>query len=536
MARGRAALGLAALMVGAGLSIVAPRAGAARGPCEWPQYGHDPGHSFAQSPECSDVNRRSATRLVPKWVFPTADSVSASPAVVDGTVYVGTWDGRFYALPTDPPLGLVKPRWVFRVDDTNGVAFGRISSSAAVVKVAGRRVVVFGGGATLYVLDAANGHKLASLCLDPRDDPAVRCKGSREDIEILSSPAVIPDADGALVVVGMDVHNADNVGRTGVVAMRLHTAPWSLDPLWKFDPEARVALDGPDLLTQGAGTGAGCSSVWGSPAVDAAAGLVFFGTGSCGDPSPAGQPAKGGESVFAVRLADGGLQWWYDASEPVIDYDDDFGASANLLPGGRVGIGGKDGWYYAFARNGDGRPLWKTHAGQAGHLSTGFAIGGMIGSAATGRVKGEPAVFATTAISTPIGEPYDVKFGDIDKTLLRDPGRMLSLHAMSAIDGRILWRAPIARASYGAASYANGVVFMPSTFDFSINAFDANTGLPLWVFPLHGPPSSTPVVVGDSLYVGTGTRTTDLEYKLTDGNTLSPLSPLSGVYGFELVP
>lgn len=97
-----------------------------------------------------------------------------------------------------------------------------------------------------------------------------------------------------------------------------------------------------------------------------------------------------------------------------------------------------------------------------------------------------------------------------------------------------MWRAPPARAAYGAASYVNGVVLVPSTFDFSLKAFHADTGTLLWDAPLHGPPSSTPVPVARSIYLGTGTRTTDAEYKATDGETVSPLSPLSGVWAFAL--
>jgi hypothetical protein len=58
-----------------------------------------------------------------------------------------------------------------------------------------------------------------------------------------------------------------------------------------------------------------------------------------------------------------------------------------------------------------------------------------------------------------------------------------------------------------------------------------------------GPPSSTPVVVGDSVYLGTGTRETDLEYKAVSSQLQnafksslgeSPLSPISGVEAFRL--
>ena len=57
---------------------------------------------------------------------------------------------------------------------------------------------------------------------------------------------------------------------------------------------------------------------------------------------------------------------------------------------------------------------------------------------------------------------------DTDLSLLEDPGRMFSLHALSAVDGRILWRTPLARQSYGAPVYAAGLLFVPSTFDFTL--------------------------------------------------------------------
>lgn len=544
LARGRARIA-ALVAVALATSVVPALAGEFPAPlpggspgeeadCSWPTYGHDAGRSFAQSPGCSMLSPLTALTLRVKWVYPTPDSVTASPAVVGDTVYVGAWDGTFYALPTDPPPGPVVPRWTFTIDDTNNVAFGRIVSSAAVVDVAGTRLVLFGGGATLYALRASDGALLAKLCLDPREetDPPRRCRVSEHDVEIESSPAVVPapDGEGWFVLVGTDVHNARNVGRTGVVAIRLRDDPWALEPVWKFDPETRRTYTGPGLLTEGSGTGDGCASVWSSPAVDTTEGLVFFGTGSCHT------VGLGEESVYAVDLATGALVWSFAAPRDG-RYDDDFGASPNLLPGGLVGVGSKDGWYYRFHRRpgaGAGPLVGATHAGQSGHLTGGFAVGGMIGSAAVGAVGGEPAVFATTAIPTPIGRPLDSGAPSLDIALAEDPGRLFSLHAIAVADGRVLWRAPLARPSYGAHSYVNGVVLVPSTFDFSLKAFDAATGTLLWAAPLNGAPSSTPVPVGRSVYLGTGTRTTDAEYKATDGQTVSPLSPLSGVWAFEV--
>jgi outer membrane protein assembly factor BamB len=272
--------------------------------------------------------------------------------------------------------------------------------------------------------------------------------------------------------------------------------------MWKFDPEARQAYTGPDLLTRGAGTGSGCAGVWSSPAVDVAGGLVFFGTASCN-----GDVRNGAESMWAVRLVDGSLVWTYAPPRTTLRYDDDFGASPNLLPGGLVGEGSKDGVYHVRHRA-TGLPAFAAHVGQSGQAMDDFSVGGMIGSAAVGRVGDEPAVFITTAIGTPLDLPVGADGGPTpDPTVAQDPGRLLSIHAISARDGRVLWRSPISRQTYGAASYANGVVFVTSTVGSSVTAYDADTGVALWSGPVVGPSSSTPVVAGDSLYLGAGTQT-----------------------------
>jgi outer membrane protein assembly factor BamB len=457
-------------------------------------------------------------------------------------VYVGDWAGTFYAIPVAASGLTAQPAWTFHVDDTDGVAFGRIVSSAAVTRVLGRAVVLFGGGATLYALDAKTGALLSALCLDPRDIGARRCRSSEGQVEVESSPAVVTVGAERRVLVGLDVHNDQDVGRTGIVQAALRPTPSGVDlvPLWKFDPEAADVYTGPDLLTRGAGTGSGCASVWSSPVVDVRRNLVVFGTGSC---SVDGVTA--GEHVWAVDLRDGRLVWAFSPPRTSTRLDDDFGASPNLLPGGLVGQGGKDGWYYALRERpqGAGSELeWATHVGEAGHLNTDFAIGGIIGTPATGLVRGEPAIFVTTAIATPIDRPIDDPAGgSLDATLLHDPQRLLSLTALRASDGAILWRNVVPRPSYGAPSFVNGVVLVPVTFSFALQAFDADTGTPLASLPLGGAPSSSPVAVGDSVYIGAGTSQTDFEFKAFGADAVtaltgisSPLAPFSGVYAFRV--
>src|SRR3712207_4956071 len=96
----RRSVALVATAVVASLLAV-PGAGRAAEDCpepSWPMYGRDLEHSFSQDPGCASITMTNAPTLVPKWAVRTLDSVTASPTVVDGTVYVGSWDGVFYAL------------------------------------------------------------------------------------------------------------------------------------------------------------------------------------------------------------------------------------------------------------------------------------------------------------------------------------------------------------------------------------------------------------------------------------------------------
>jgi hypothetical protein len=65
---------------------------------------------------------------------------------------------------------------------------------------------------------------------------------------------------------------------------------------------------------------------------------------------------------------------------------------------------------------------------------------------------------------------------------------------------------------------------VPSTVDFAINVFHADTGVLLRRVPLNGAPSSAPALVGDSLYIGSGTTEQGL-----------PLDDLSGIWAFRVL-
>jgi outer membrane protein assembly factor BamB len=523
----------------------------------WPMYGHDVDHSFSQDPGCASITPANANQLVPKWVVHAKDSVSASPTVetIDGKrkVFVGSWDGTFYALDAETGSTTAPDGWQFQVKDDHNVAFGRIVSSAAVAHFGRIPVVLFGGGATLYALNAGTGALLASIDLDPRtpaDRDADTAAGHVPTVEIESSPAVV----GKDIYVGMDVHNQAHVGRTGIVKLRLQTkhGRWSFDPQWKFDPETHQVHRGVAGLVEDSHQGWGCGGVWSSPAV--AQGLVLFGTSNCDNAADARAAGESwAEASWAIRADTGALVRQFtpadefateDAKLAEAGVDDDFGASPNVLhmADGRVlvGHGRKSADYYVWD-TATGAEVWRAKVGQPGHAGEGFAVGGFLGTPAVQLDDAGHAVRIIGATAIPLPEQPDdpAAFADqVDKMTW-------SVRALDPATGQVLWTDRLAGPSYGAPTVANGVVFVPDTFTDTIQALDAATGRPLWAFPLIGPPASAPAIVGNTVYVGSGTRETDAEFKAARDTGIPtedlasvagphPLSPLSGITAFQL--
>jgi polyvinyl alcohol dehydrogenase (cytochrome) len=550
MGRGRlVGAAVAALVLGA-----VPLARAEDAPaCDrasWPMYGHDPEHSFSQDPGCASITPANVQTLVPKWRVLTPDSVTASPTVVDGRVYVGDWAGTFYALAEDDGREL----WRFEVPDQKKVAFGRIVSSAAVARFRDRvgrskKIVLFGGGSTLYALDAVTGVRLASIDLDPRaPDVQEKQAANPPDVEIESSPVVVGDR----IYVGMDVHNRRDTGRTGLVSLRLHpegTSGWGFSPLWKFDPETERVYEGRDGLTEDSGHGFGCGGVWSSPAV--ADGLVFFGTSNCNHAAARDANEGWAETSWAIRADTGAPVWKYrpaeaefattDEQNAEARADDDFGASPNVLrlADGRtfVGHGRKSATYYAFDAT-TGERKWMTQAGHHGRVDNNFSIGGFLGTPAVQKDAAGHALRVIGATAVPIPRPDQPDFaGNVERSTW-------AVKAMDPMDGTILWKHRLGAPAYGSPTVANGLVFVPNTFTSTLQVLDAATGQLLWA-SVMAPPSSAPAVVGDSVYVGGGTRETDLEYKAIRDTGIDtqeqagflgphPLSPASGIFAFHL--
>lgn len=309
-------------------------------------------------------------------------------------------------------------------------------------------------------------------------------------------------------------------------------------------------------------------------------GLVVFGTGNCAaHPDPAAALGHGdyvdNQSIFALDPVTGVRVWNFvepynrydnNPAEPG-DGDDDFGSSAIVahLPGGSVPTttcrrdtdgattlvieGSKAGFAYGLCAA-DGAKVWAVQAAQPGQLSADYvgAVGGFIGSPSMGLSNGRPTVFFTSAIPTPLTNDGFRQPGDGDTNLsscpglapapllpacpdlsiLADPQRLASLHAVDAATGTVEYQAP-APPTYAASTYTHGVVFLPDSLAAGVAAFDADTGRPLWAFPLGAVPASAAAIAGDSIFLGTGETNSTLA-----GQTVPP--QLTGIWSFTAGP
>src|ERR1700760_284616 len=221
--------------------LLCPRDAASEDRPDWPMYGRNLSHSFSNP--SSDITEQNVSSLAPVWTFVTGDAVTASPAVVDGSLYVGSWDGFFYAINARTGALL----WKFQLDCQPSVVplpevcggpapgvptparfrtpGGIVASSAAVV---GDRVY-FGGGRTLYSLSRHDGRLIWKqvICGNPEDP---NCKTDQNDpLQILSSPAVWGDK----IFVGATTGGVsfDIPYRGGFVALDAKTG----EQVWRFE-------------------------------------------------------------------------------------------------------------------------------------------------------------------------------------------------------------------------------------------------------------------------------------------------------------
>ncbi len=326
-------------------------------PADWATWQKDLSGSRYASGETS-INRDTVGSLAVKWAFtfPRIPGVypGSQPAVVDGTLYVGSTDAKVYAL--DARTGAT--RWVYDLTPVAGPWTAAHPDPVRDGPAVADGTVYFGDSrGYLFAVSQYTGRLRWATLLDTVNP----------DVRITSSPIVfrgrvyvgVSNQEGAYQVFNLNYPCCTARGelvavdaRTGAIAWRHYTVP-----------PAQPVGSWPSGATEYAPSG---GSVWATPVIDPASRTIFVGTAQ----NYTGTEGET-DSVLAVDTGTGKVRWSYKAQTDTYtnicgfpqypgycpgaangtDHDWDFSSNGNLFrSGGRevLGIGEKNGVYRAF--------------------------------------------------------------------------------------------------------------------------------------------------------------------------------------------
>lgn len=231
-----------------------------------------------------------------------------------------------------------------------------------------------------------------------------------------------------------------------------------------------------------------------------------------------------GGTLYALRAATGTLLWSYptsggsptvvngvvyvgasnvsafDAVTGTLLWTTPYGGGSPAVADGIVYVGSGNGTMYAFAAA-DGALLW-THATGGAVRTTPAVANGVVyvGSGddhlyaldtSTGSVLWSQTLQLNGSDSSPAVANGVVYVGSEDG----------NLYALDSLTGSVLW---VTRTRHGqvetSPAVANGVVYVG--FDHKVAAYDASTGMVLWMFTTREWVYSSPAVANGAVYVG----------------------------------
>ena len=412
----------------------------------WPQYGNSLDGTRQAGP--SRITAATVGRLRPIWRFTAGGPVTGTPAVADGTVHIGSYDGTLYAL--DARTG--RARWQYA---TGARAFERdmkvplgISGSAAIT---GDLVIVGDADAVLHAVDRHTGTLVWRTSVEAAPN------GS-----IWSSPVVWEET----VYVGVASVAKEAGFRGSIVAL----------------DRATGAIRWQTYMTPEGVDGAGVFAV---PAIDIARRLLFAGTQNAYTARPA--PYGHVISMVALDANSGEIRWSFAAppndaqTSPTADVG--ISASPGLVTveiNGQsrdlVVEGQKNGKLWALDRE-TGDLVWQSTISPPGPL------GGMEGTAA---ISPDGIVVPATRWAA-----WDALASGLVSGV--DPS-----------DGSVRWTIDLERPAAAAATIVNDIALL-ATLDGILHAVTVRDGRMVATFDLGLSANGGVAVAGDLVVLGAGT-------------------------------
>lgn len=531
-------------------------AGAARG--EWLHYGRD--YSQQRFSPLDQINARTVKRLVPKWIYQTGSAATfqTSPLIADGTMYLTAPFSHVIAV--DAASGAEKWRYDHK-RKTGKICCSPANRGAA---IGYGKIYVATVDAHLVALDQASGKpvwdvELAEQGLSSTEDKRVLAASdplnSRNITGSTGAGALIAPLvyDGKVIVgitgVGYGLHLdsprpgaplgavvgvAGRYGRPGFLAA--YDAETGKQ-LWKFETtqagwEGSLRNETPDGIPMFRDIAAekasvdqhrdawryGGGSIWHTPAVDTATGVLYFGVGN---PSPqAADSTRPGDNLYTVSLvaldAKTGKHLWHFQQVPHDMWGYDVASPPTLfeatIDGKKipaVGQASKLGWYYVHDRS-TGALLFKSEAfvPQDNLFARPTSEGVRITPGPAGGSNWSPASLDAAANKVYVAGmhiPMMYRTAELpaegDKPavpyIIIEPSSEKNWGTLTALDlahkGRIAWQTKMDQPLVGGVLATAGGLVFTGEGGGNLSAFDAQSGAKLWSFNCGAGVNAPPV-------------------------------------------
>jgi outer membrane protein assembly factor BamB len=310
----------------------------------WPMFHHDLAHSGYSTSTAPTTNKI-------LWTYTTGGNVDSSPAVADGVVYVGSYDGNVYALnaltgalvwkyPTGSQVGaspavaggvvyVSSGAYLYALNATTGALVWKLLITPTSLTVVNGIVYVGSGDGNLYALNATTG--------------ALMCKTAYPTGGAVGM--ISPAVSGGLVYVGDHDYSVYAVNATtGAYVWSFGTGgPVPSSPA-VADGVVYVGSDDFFVYALNATTGAliwADRTGWSVPCSPAVVeGVVYVGSHDY--------------NVYALDAATGNEIWGFTTGAAVW--------SSPAVAGGIVFVGSEDNNFYALSAT-TGLPIWKYATG-----------------------------------------------------------------------------------------------------------------------------------------------------------------------------
>lgn len=490
----------------------------------WNGWGVDIVNSRYQ--KNTSIGPENISRLKLKWAFgvPDASTAYGQPTIVGGRLFIGSGDGRVYALDAKSGCTI----WTYQAVTT-------VRTAVVIGPGEGGKFLAYfaDGEANLYAVDAEDGklawkvkvdtHRTARITGAPTLYRGRLYVGTAGNEELTAGDPDYPCCTFRGSVNAIDAITGKTIWKGYAITEEPHESKPG-ESHGKFNPAG--------------------AAIWDSPTIDTKLGRVYVGTGDAYvDPA-----ADGTDAIIAFDLATGNRLWAQQKTPndvfnfgcvgpqhincpPQPGPDVDFGSSpilAEIGHGHRVLLAGqKTGVMFGLNPDDGGRELWQVRIGH------GSGLGGIEwGSATDGKV-----VYAANS--------------DISTLTPLAPGEAPpppgGLAAIDVRSGKLLWKVmppkPACEGTPGcsagqlaAVTLIPGVIFSGS-MDGHLRAYSAKDGKIIWDFDTspefatvngvkaHGGSmsGSGPTVSGNMVYV-------------TSGFTVTAGMPGNLLLAFELAP